>query len=72
MKEDKLKIRNSNKVIISADKPGNFYMVDPKFLTNTVTNDFKKVGVVEVDKINKEATASEKKLKLDERIDAMG
>ena len=27
MKEDKLKIRNSNKVVISADKTGNFYMV---------------------------------------------
>ena len=76
MKEDKLKIRNSNKVVISADKTGNFYMVDPKeyqkFLTETVTKDYKKVGGVEVDKINKEAATIAKKLKLDERIDAMG
>ena len=42
------------------------------FLTDTVTKDYKKVGGVEVDKINKEAATIAKKLKLDETIDAMG
>ena len=43
-----------------------------KFLTNNVTKEYKKIVGEEVDKINKEAATIAKKLKLDERIDAMG
>ena len=76
LNEDRQQIRASKEVIIPADKTGNFYQLEPKeykkTLANTVTKDYMKVEAMELEKINTEAASIAKKLKLDDRIDAMG
>lgn len=76
LRMDKQMIRNCKDLIISADKTGNFYQVDPKeyqkHLKNTITKDYQKVNESVLENINNEAANIASKLQLDYRIDAMG
>ena len=76
LRMDKQMIRNCKDLIISADKTGNFYQVDPKeyqkYLKNTITKDYQKVNESVLENINNEAANIASKLQLDDRIDAMG
>ena len=75
MKEDKRKIQSSPYIIISADKTGNLYEMEPdvyrKFLRDNITKDYKKARQDTVEKINEAAANIAAKMELDERIDAM-
>ena len=75
MAEDIKKIRNSSSVIISADKTGNMYQLEPeeykKFMKETITKEYSKAAPKEVEEINAEAANLAEQLELDDRVQAM-
>ena len=66
MMEDKAAIQKSKNVIISSDKNGNMYKMEPKeywkFLTNTISRDYKKTNNSLMESINTEAANIASKL----------
>ena len=75
MREDIVRIRDSPNIIISADKTGNLYEIQPedykKYLKNSITSNYKRAGSSLITSINSEAADIAKKLELEDRIEAM-
>lgn len=69
------KVKNTNKLVISADKSTNFYNMDKKdyqdLLLKNITKTYKKVDREAVNDINKEAKHIAEQLELDDRIEIL-
>ena len=66
----------SPNIIIAADKTENFYEMEPdnykKFLRDNITKDYQRDDIIGEEKIKREAATIASKMKLEERIEAMG
>jgi predicted GIY-YIG superfamily endonuclease len=75
LKEDCKKIRNSNEIIVSADKSSNLYKMpvdDYKHhLLNNITKDYKRADRGDVLRTNKEAAKIAEKLKVEEKAEIL-
>ena len=75
VRNDIRNIRQSGKVVVSADKSGNMYKMDKtdykKHLSNSITTDYKKADYRNVNSINSEARKIAKSLDLDDRMEVM-
>ena len=75
IKEDLQKIKDTEDIIVKADKTSNLYLIKPedykKLLQNNITAEYKKTDDKVVDRINVEAAKIARNMKLDGRIEAM-
>lgn len=73
LREDCLKIRQSSKLIVSADKTGNKYSISPsdyfKLLRDNVTQEYKKSDKGKLKKTNFEASQIAENLGISDRVD---
>ena len=72
LKKDCQRVRESNKVVVSADKTRNWYEFNAdeyqKIVHNNITKSYKKADPESVKKVNSEAA---RELEIDDRVDAM-
>ena len=72
LKDDVNVINNTKKVLVSADKSTNTYIMNKnassKYLTENITKTYKKDNINKVSRINSEAKNIAEKLKLDDRL----
>ena len=75
MKEDIRKIKKIPEVIVQADKTSNLYLIKhesySKYLTESITKEYKKTESSTLDKINVEAAKTARDFNLDDRIEAI-
>ena len=75
MREDITNIKNSQKVVVAADKSSNLYKMDQAdyetHLVNSITSTYKKSNHEKVESINRKAYEIAKELQLDGRMEKM-
>ena len=75
MREDITNIKNSQKVVVAADKSSNLYKMDQAdyetHLVNSITSTYKKSNHEKVESINRKAYEIAKELQLDSRMEKL-
>ena len=75
MKMDKMRIKRSKEMIVSADKTDNHYLIPvndyKKMLLDNISKDYRKTTMNTVNQINREAANIAKELELEDRIEAL-